>query len=56
MKYKNILLKTAICSIACDGDIADEEIMQLKNYGGKSPYFNTNDLSEYADLERKMYF
>ena len=53
MKYKNILLKTAICSIACDGDIADEEIMQLKNYEEKSPYFNTNDLSEYLDLELK---
>ncbi len=53
MKYKNILLKTAISSIACDGDVADEEILELKNYEEKSPYFTTDDLAEYLDLELK---
>lgn len=31
INYKNILLNTAVCAIACDGDVDAREIDALKN-------------------------
>ena len=50
--YKNILLETAVCAIACDGDIDKREIEALKNIEQKSPYFSAEDLS--LTLERSL--
>ena len=50
--YKNILLETAVCAIACDGDIDKREIEALKNIEQKSPYFSSQDLSE--TLEKSL--
>ena len=50
--YKNILLETAVCAIACDGDVDKREIEALKNIEQKSPYFSAEDLS--LTLERSL--
>ena len=46
INYKNILLNTAVCAIACDGDVDAREIDALKNIEKNSPYFSSQDLSE----------
>jgi tellurite resistance protein len=45
-KFKEILLKVAVCAIACDGDIDDREIRALHEIEKNSPYFSALDLSE----------
>jgi uncharacterized membrane protein YebE (DUF533 family) len=45
-KFKELLLKIAVCAIACDGDIDDREIKALHKIEKKSPYFSALDLSE----------
>lgn len=32
MEYKELLLKTVFCTMACDGDIAEQEIQCVKKY------------------------
>ena len=39
IKFKELLLKVAVCAIACDGDIDDREIEALHEIEKKSPYF-----------------
>jgi tellurite resistance protein len=48
-EYKELLLKCAVCSIACDGDIDEREIEALKNIEKSSPYFSSLDLSTTLD-------
>ena len=45
LDYKEILLRTAVCAIACDGDIDDREKEALYNIEKASPYFSSEDLS-----------
>ena len=52
INYKNILLNTAVCAIACDGDVDAREIDALKNIEKNSPYFSSQDLSE--TLEKSL--
>ena len=52
INYKNILLNTAVCAIACDGDLDAREIDALKNIEKNSPYFSSQDLSE--TLEKSL--
>jgi len=47
--FKEILLRTAVCAIACDGDIDDREKEALYNIEKKSPYFSSEDLSSSLD-------
>ena len=48
-KFKELLLKVAVCAIACDDDIDDREIKALHEIEKNSPYFSTLDLSETLD-------
>ena len=47
--FKNILLKTAVASISCDGDIDEREIEVLEHIEKSSPYFSSTDLSKNLD-------
>ena len=47
--FKEILLHTAVCAIACDGDIDDREKEALYNIEKNSPYFSSEDLSSTLD-------
>lgn len=47
--FKEILLRTAVCAIACDGDIDDREKEALYNIEKNSPYFYSDDLSSTLD-------
>jgi hypothetical protein len=49
LNFKEILLRTAVCAIACDGDIDDREKEALYNIEKKSPYFSEEDLSSTLD-------
>ena len=49
LNFKEILLRTAVCAIACDGDIDDREKEALYNIEKKSPYFYEEDLSSRLD-------
>lgn len=48
-KFKEVLLKVAVCAIACDGDIDDREIEVLHKIEKESPYFSALDLSEILE-------
>ena len=49
LNFKEILLRTAVCAIACDGDIDDREKEALYNIEKSSPYFSSEDLSSTLD-------
>jgi hypothetical protein len=49
LNFKEILLRTAVCAIACDGDIDDREKEALYNIEKNSPYFSSEDLSTSLD-------
>ena len=49
LNFNEILLRTAVCAIACDGDIDDREKEALYNVEKNSPYFSTTDLSSTLD-------
>ena len=49
LNFKEILLRTAVCAIACDGDIDDREKEALYNIEKNSPYFSSEDLSASLD-------
>ena len=49
LNFKEILLRTAVCAIACDGDIVDREKEALYNIEKNSPYFSSEDLSTSLD-------
>ena len=48
-KFKELLLKVAVCAIACDDDIDEREIKALHEIEKNSPYFSALDLSETLD-------
>jgi hypothetical protein len=50
LNFKQILLRTAVCAIACDGDIDERETEALYKIEKNSPYFSSEDLSK--DLEK----
>ena len=53
-KFKEVLLKVAVCAIACDGDIDDREIEMLHKIEKESPYFSALNLS-HCDLLIRRY-
>lgn len=50
MEYKELLLKTAFACMACDGDIAAEEVQLIKEYAQKSWVFGDIDIDK--ELEK----
>ena len=46
MNIQDLYLKTAFCCMACDGDIADEEVILIKEYSSKKDYFSNIPLEE----------
>ena len=49
-KFKKILFKVAFCAMACDGDIDDREVEELKIMDKKTSYFADIDLSDELNL------
>lgn len=49
LKFKKILFNVAFCAMACDGEIADEEIEEMKFMDKKTTYFEDVDLSDELD-------
>lgn len=53
MNINELYLKTAFCCMACDGDIANEEVQLIKDYTKKSDLFVNLDveklLNEYIN-------
>ncbi len=48
-KFKKILFKVAFCTMACDGDIDDREIAEIKLMDKKANYFANINLSNELD-------
>ena len=48
-EFKKILFKTAFCSMACDGNIDDLEIEEMKQIDKNTSYFSKVDLSKELD-------
>jgi len=48
-KFKKILFKVAFCTMACDGDIDDREITEIKLMDKKANYFADINLSNELD-------
>lgn len=44
--FKTFLFKSAVMAMACDGDIADEEINEIKNIVANEIYFMGYDIEE----------
>lgn len=44
MRLKHLLLKTAFCCMACDGNIAEEEILLIKSYAQNNNMFEGIDV------------
>ncbi len=49
MTKKELYLKTVFCCIACDGDIAKEEIRLIRELGTKYKLFNDMDTERYIN-------
>jgi len=45
-EFKNFLFKSAVMAMACDGDIAEEEINEIKNIVANEIYFMGYDFEE----------
>lgn len=50
MEYKKLLLRTAFACMACDGDIATEEVQLIKDYAQSSKLFGDIDIDK--ELEK----
>ena len=46
IEFKTFLLKSAVMAMACDGDIAEEEITEIKNIVANEIYFMDYDFEE----------
>jgi len=46
METNELYLKTAFCCMACDGDIADEEVMLIKHYSENNELFKDIPIEE----------
>lgn len=49
MEYKELLLRTAFACMACDGDIATEEVQLIKGYAQSSKLFGDIDIDKELD-------
>lgn len=49
MTKKELYLKTVFCCIACDGDIAEEEIGLIRELGTKDKLFRDMDSEKYIN-------
>lgn len=49
MTKKELYLKTVFCCIACDGDIAEEEVGLIRELGTKDKLFNDMDTEKYIN-------
>ena len=47
--FKKLLFKTAFCVMACDGNIDESEIEEMKKIDSRTTYFNDIDLSIELD-------
>jgi len=52
LKFEKLLFNTAVCVMACDGEIHDSEIQELKLIAKNTPYFK--DLDYQTELNRIM--
>ncbi len=48
-EFQKLLLETVICSIACDGDIDDREIVELHKMVNHAQYFKGLEVSGFLD-------
>ena len=48
-EFQKLLLETVICSIACDGDIDDREIVELHKMIDHAQYFKGLEVSDFLD-------
>lgn len=46
MNTQELLLKTAFCCMACDGDIANEEVQLIKDYVKKTSLFDNLEVEK----------
>ena len=46
MEYKQLLLRTSVCAMACDGHIDNREKEELDYIEKESPYFKSEDLNQ----------
>ncbi|WP_035671310.1 TerB family tellurite resistance protein [Flavobacterium sp. 83] len=46
LDFKNFLFKSAVMAMACDGDIADEEVIEIKKIVANEIYFLGYDFEE----------
>lgn len=46
VEFKKILFKVAFCTMACDGDIDDREVEEMKIMDKKTSFFESIDLSD----------
>jgi uncharacterized tellurite resistance protein B-like protein len=49
MNINELYLKTAFCCMACDGDIAQEEVELVKNFATNSDFFHNLDVEKYIN-------
>lgn len=49
MTKETLFFKTAFCCVACDGEIAQEEISLLKDIANDTNYFGSLDIEEVAN-------
>lgn len=55
LKLKQLLFKVAFCAMACDGEIDDREIEELKKINKNTSYFSDVDLSkELKKLKKEI--
>ncbi len=50
MTKEELYLKTVFCCMACDGDIADEEIAMVKELSSKEPVFKDIDVESAINV------
>ena len=53
LKFEKLLFITAVCVMACDGEINDSEIQELKLISKNTPYFK--DLDYQTELNSIMF-
>ena len=53
MKFEKLLFNTAVCVMACDGEIHDNEIQELKLIAKNTPYFKNLDYQSELDTIMK---
>ena len=49
MTKEELYLKTVFCCIACDGDIATEEVDMVRNFCAKDNIFHDVDSEKYLN-------